>query len=199
MSRKIFIIHPSLIIRKGLFSVLQRFFSCEIIQLESTAGLASYLEKEHGALFFFIDAEYVSDLSSLYQYTSSSPVRIVAVPSCKECQREPLPADHTISIYESADEIQSLVADFFKSEKVKPSEQEGQELSTREKEVLKLVALGHSNKLIAEELFISAHTVISHRKNITEKLGIKSISGLTIYAILNKLIDSENLDPQSLI
>jgi DNA-binding NarL/FixJ family response regulator len=138
-------------------------------------------------------------VNSLYQFTGKAPVKIVALSSCKKIQGELLSADHTISIYESADEIQSLVADFFKSEKVKPGEQEGQELSTREKEVLKLVALGHSNKLIAEELFISTHTVISHRKNITEKLGIKSISGLTIYAILNKLIDSENLDPQTLI
>ena len=73
------------------------------------------------------------------------------------------------------------------------------ELSVREKEVLKLVALGLSNKEIADQLFISVHTVISHRKNITEKLGIKSISGLTVYAILNKIIDPDTIDPEKLI
>ena len=59
--------------------------------------------------------------------------------------------------------------------------------------------MGYANKEIAEKLFISIHTVISHRKNITDKLGIKSISGLTVYAILNKLIDTENIDPATLI
>ncbi|NJO92945.1 MAG: hypothetical protein HC831_31265, partial [Chloroflexia bacterium] len=49
------------------------------------------------------------------------------------------------------------------------------------------------------KLFISIHTVISHRKNITEKLGIKSISGLTVYAVLNKLIDTESINPEQLI
>ena len=61
-------------------------------------------------------------------------------------------------------------------------------LSQREMDVIRLVAIGRSNKDIAEELFISVHTVISHRKNITAKLGIKSASGLTIYAVINKLI-----------
>jgi len=67
------------------------------------------------------------------------------------------------------------------------------EISIREKEVLKLVALGMTNKEIAEKLFISAHTVITHRKNITAKLGIKTIAGLTVYALINKLIPSEEI------
>jgi DNA-binding CsgD family transcriptional regulator len=65
------------------------------------------------------------------------------------------------------------------------------EISNREKEVLKLVALGLTNKEIAEKLFISTYTVITHRKNITSKLGIKTIAGLTVYAIINKLIAAE--------
>jgi DNA-binding CsgD family transcriptional regulator len=72
-------------------------------------------------------------------------------------------------------------------------------LTEREIDVLKLVAFGKTNKEIADELFISFHTVISHRKNITEKLGIKSISGLTVYSILNNLIDTTSIDPESLI
>ena len=67
-------------------------------------------------------------------------------------------------------------------------------LTEREIEVVKLVAVGKTNKEIAGELYISFHTVISHRKNITEKLGIKSISGLTVYAVLNKLIDASTMD-----
>ena len=52
---------------------------------------------------------------------------------------------------------------------------------------------GHSNKEIADKLNISIHTVISHRKNITEKTGIKSLSGLTIFAISKKIIPLENI------
>jgi DNA-binding CsgD family transcriptional regulator len=72
-------------------------------------------------------------------------------------------------------------------------------LTERETEVLKLVSLGNASKEIADKLNISTHTVITHRKNITEKLGIKSISGLTVYAILNKIIDTDELSIDDLI
>jgi DNA-binding CsgD family transcriptional regulator len=72
-------------------------------------------------------------------------------------------------------------------------------LTEREIDVVTQVALGKTNKEIADALCISIHTVISHRKNITEKLGIKSISGLTVYAILNNLIDANTIDPETLI
>lgn len=70
---------------------------------------------------------------------------------------------------------------------------QSEEISDREKEVLQLVALGMTNKEIAEKLYISFHTVITHRKNITSKLGIKTIAGLTVYAVIHKLIASEEL------
>lgn len=67
-------------------------------------------------------------------------------------------------------------------------EEETEELTEREKEVLTLLTQGYSNKDIAAKLNISVHTVISHRKNLVEKTGIKSLSGLTIYAITKKII-----------
>lgn len=66
---------------------------------------------------------------------------------------------------------------------------EGGELSAREKEILVSVAKGMLNKEIADQYNISIYTVISHRKNITRKTGIKTVAGLTVYAILNNLID----------
>lgn len=62
-------------------------------------------------------------------------------------------------------------------------------LSQREKEILASVAKGKTNKEIADEHFISINTVITHRKNITKKTGINSIAGLTVYAILNHIIE----------
>ena len=67
------------------------------------------------------------------------------------------------------------------------------ELSKREIDVLVAVAKGMMNKEIADQMNISIHTVISHRKNITRKTGIKSVSGLTVYALLNNLIDEKEL------
>src|SRR5574344_500056 len=66
-------------------------------------------------------------------------------------------------------------------------------LSSREKEVLVLIIKGFINKQRADQLNIGLTTVISHRKNITEKLGIKSVSGLTIYAVMNGYIDADKI------
>ncbi|MGL4519740.1 MAG: response regulator transcription factor [Phocaeicola sp.] len=67
------------------------------------------------------------------------------------------------------------------------------DLSARESEVLILLTKGLINKEIADRLNISITTVITHRKNITEKLGIKSLSGLTIYAIMNGYIEADQV------
>lgn len=92
--------------------------------------------------------------------------------------------DDTLSVTASLDQI------FYKIEKINSATNNSQQedLSEREIEVLTQMVAGLSNKEIADKLNISIHTVISHRKNITEKTGIKSLSGLTIYAITKKII-----------
>lgn len=67
------------------------------------------------------------------------------------------------------------------------------QLSGREIEVLRLLVLGKTAKEIGKELYISEHTVTSHRKNIAEKLGIKTIPGMTIYAVSAHLIELSDL------
>lgn len=66
-------------------------------------------------------------------------------------------------------------------------------LSDREKEVIVCVVKGMSNKEIAEHLFISVNTVMTHRRNISRKLSIHSPAGLTIYAIVNGLVNLEDV------
>ena len=66
-------------------------------------------------------------------------------------------------------------------------------ISQREAEVLALVAKGYINKEIADKLNISLTTVITHRKNITEKLQMKSVSALTIYAVTHGIISIEEV------
>lgn len=67
-------------------------------------------------------------------------------------------------------------------------------LSIRETDVLQLIVKGITNKEIADKLNISLNTVLSHRKNITSKLCIKTISGLTYYAIMNGLISADEIE-----
>jgi len=71
---------------------------------------------------------------------------------------------------------------------------EGDNLTEREKEILVCVAKGMLNKEIADLYSISIYTVITHRKNITRKTGIKTVAGLTVYALLNNLIDLNTVE-----
>lgn len=73
------------------------------------------------------------------------------------------------------------------------SQGENFDLSNRETDVLICVAKGMTNKDISDMLNISVHTVITHRKNIVKKTGIKSVSGLTVYALLNNLVEESEI------
>ena len=71
--------------------------------------------------------------------------------------------------------------------------EEAELLSQREKDVLALIVKGYINKEIADQLNISTPTVIFHRRNISEKIGSKSIGRLTIYAVMNGIVDLREL------
>ena len=73
------------------------------------------------------------------------------------------------------------------------SQNDSVDLSNRETDVLICVAKGMTNKDISDMLNISVHTVITHRKNIVKKTGIKSVSGLTVYALLNNLVEESEI------
>lgn len=97
-----------------------------------------------------------------------------------------------LDLYDSEDKIKKKLKLIFKNRSIreKPTASE-EDLSPREIEVLVLIAKGFMNKEIADRLGISLTTVISHRKNIVEKLGIKSVSGLTIYAVMNGYVSPD--------
>ena len=71
---------------------------------------------------------------------------------------------------------------------------ESQDLTAREREIVICVVKGMTNKRIAEHLFLSTHTVITHRRNIGKKLQIHSAGALAVYAIMNKLIDPRDIN-----
>lgn len=66
-------------------------------------------------------------------------------------------------------------------------------LSKRELIVLKEVVKGLTNQEIADKLFLSIHTVMTHRKNVTKKLGIKTVSGLMVYVLMNNILDIKEI------
>lgn len=71
-----------------------------------------------------------------------------------------------------------------------------QELTAREREIVRCIARGLSTKEIAQALFLSAHTVTTHRRNICAKLDIHSAPALTVYAIIHKLVDISEIKVQ---
>ena len=99
--------------------------------------------------------------------------------------------DDVISVWDSARIIRERILRSIHSPRhgVRRHEPLGQ----REMEGVACVARGLTNRQIADELHLSHHTVATHRRNISSKLGIHSISGLTAYAISNRLVDLEDI------
>lgn len=97
--------------------------------------------------------------------------------------------DEIISIDDTRDTILKKIQKHIKS----ADDRNSNSLSDREIDVLKEIVRGRSNKEIADVLNISIHTVMSHRKNIMQKTGIKSQAGLTVYALTNNILNVENI------
>ena len=97
--------------------------------------------------------------------------------------------DESFTIYDSGEVISEKILKVLKQEVKEDEPDNADTLSQREKEIVICVVKGMTNKEIADYLCLSIHTVITHRRNISAKLQIHSAAGLTIYAIVNKLID----------
>lgn len=101
-------------------------------------------------------------------------------------------ADARLSIYDSPatiiQTIQTLV-----SSHVNEVEDARTDLTPREKEIVVGIVKGLSNKEIAQEINVSVNTVMTHRRNIASKLQIHSPAGLTIYAIVSKLVSIDDI------
>lgn len=98
-----------------------------------------------------------------------------------------------IEINDSKQKVVSKIFNLLNDSKISQDKPENVELSNRETDVLIALVKGLTNKEISDKLFISVHTVITHRKNIIRKTGIKSVSGLTVYALLNNLVEESDI------
>lgn len=200
MKENVFIVHRSEIIRKGLSLILQEYFKMEITQLNSAKDLSSFLGISNSTMILILEAQADLNLKAIDLLKKNNDVCLVGFYAETSDEQFEKIFDYQLNHYSSPLQIQKLIQVIRQSgNKNKNAMQDNGELTSREKDVIKLIALGLANKEIADKLFISIHTVISHRKNITEKLGIKSISGLTVYAIMNNLLDIQDINPEELI
>ncbi len=103
--------------------------------------------------------------------------------------------DFILNVYDSSTQMLSVIKKQLDLKQVNNADDDEDEaLSERETEVLLQIIKGHTNKQIADILYISVHTVISHRRNIMIKTGIRSQAGLALYAVSKSLISLDDFD-----
>ena len=167
------------------FDVVARLDSPEHLSEKITASDANLLIVDP-MLLGFHNKDFLSQLGKEHPQ-----VTMIALVTSYLDHSMLTPYSGIIEINDTRSKIISKMDEFVQGETAKNTDDV--ELSKRETDVLVAVAKGMMNKEIADQMNISIHTVISHRKNITRKTGIKSVSGLTVYALLNNLIDEKDL------
>ncbi len=186
----ILIAEPSDIIREGLTNIIKNTNrNIQIIQVDTFDNIQKF-QNDYKIDIVFInilllhnDIQAFNKLISSFQETNWLGIISTFYDRdlCKHFH-------DLVYINENAETINKTISKYLTNTKPSKSIIENS-LSKRETDVLKLLVIGKSNKEIAEELFISIHTVVTHRKNISNKLGIKSTAAMAIYAVAKNIID----------
>lgn len=198
MSQKqtnIIIAEPSQIIYEGLLKILSRYSgSYNFLWAHEISHIEQQLNAGIPASLVIINPLLIANQSKTFSTLKKQMPQTAWAGIVYSLFDTQLTAqfDALISINDQPERIISTVEKLLSQSKAEEDSAAAEMLSERETEVLKLLVSGHSNREIAERLFISTHTVITHRKNISQKTGIRSVSGLTIYAVVNNLISLQN-------
>lgn len=187
---KILLIEPSEIIAAGFKAVVSKSAEFEIVN--TLSNLSYYTPTQSHCDIIVINPAVINynerfDIRSYFS-SENEDLSIVALTNSGYEENVMRQYDGCINIYDNSARIVQKLHSAIEEAKQLPKN-ELNELSIRERDILVAVAKGKTNKEIADEYNISVYTVISHRRNISRKLGINSIPGLTVYAIMNKLID----------
>ena len=195
--KKIILITPSKIIARGINAILSDYGD---FRLEA---ILSDISRENENVLKNTSVDIIIIDTGLWGYSSRRQFRsliseysdaaIIGVNTLALDEESKKLYDELFSIYDATSVIINKLRAANTSER-EQSEQNKNELSIREQEILVCVAKGMLNKEIADKFNISIHTVITHRKNITKKTGIKTVAGLTVYALLNNLIDPSSIE-----
>ena len=196
-TRKVLLITPSVVVAKGLESIFGDLGEFEVAGILPDVGHASESRlRNMEADVIIIDPTVFSypdrknGRSWLADNSNAAAVALQTTLTDDEILRQ---YDESISLFDAPTTIIRKLRTALEGRQETPKS-EGEELSGREKEILVCVAKGMLNKEIADQFNISIYTVITHRKNITRKTGIKTVAGLTGYALLNNLIDVNSFE-----
>lgn len=191
-NKRVLLIVPSLVVAKGLETILGEAGGFEVCGIMSDLSSTAAVRLRNMDVDVVVFDPMVLDYGTrsrcralISEYTDAAVVGFGSSQLDDDLVRQ---FDEIIGIYDEPAVIARKLRSSQESHSDAPKP-EGEELSSREKEILVCVASGMLNKEIADKFFISIHTVITHRKNITRKTGIKTVAGLTVYALLNNLID----------
>lgn len=187
----------SFLLRKGMVSVLNRIQGVRILKEFSAADLfLPYLEN-HKVDFIIMDQPGFDRSVDLFISSPQLLEKTILIHTSqkKGHSRKTLALDVHASIHlmEDQETLNNKIHALLDHQSGSGMETQFMDLSPREITIVREVSMGLTNRQIAEKLFLSAHTVMTHRKNISSKLGIKSVSGLTIYAIVNNIITIEEV------
>ncbi len=188
MKQRLLIVEPSEVISAGLKAILDGQVRFKVLEPEPGADhLAERIIASRPDILL-VNPTLVENPGQL---RGDTPMALVAL-VYQYVERDLLKLyDAVVDIRDSRAEVIETLAQASPGDG-EPS-RSNYELTKRETAVLVELAQGKTNKEIADALNVSVHTVISHRKNITRKTGIKSVAGLTVYAMLNNLIDESAL------
>lgn len=184
----ILIVEPSTIIRRGIISILFDIDSIgvDISEVTDIASVKESIEQEQPDIVI-INPLHLGIYT--HEQLSEYGVKVIALQSFMLNSIQLECYDGVISIVDSPETIEQTLQKLLALKEAPDNT-----LSAREQEIVAAIALGQSNKEIADKLCISAHTVMTHRKNIASKLKIRNSAGLTIYAIVNKLISLDEIN-----
>lgn len=191
----IVIIHTSEIVLTGISKIIARCCENNILIVKNITEISAY-PNIMGWHLIILSPIYFSQNKALFERVFDNPQTVRYLFLENSTPENNL---HVIDFDDSSASICLKVSDMLSDFLIKEQETSLHTLSERETDVLKLIVKGLKNKEIAEKLFISIHTVVTHRKNITEKLNIKSTSGLTVYAVMKKIINIDEINPDELI
>ena len=194
MNNRVIICEPSEIITTGLYEIIQGITGFDVVmRLDSPENLSEkLLVSDANVLIINPSLLGFSGQALLSQLTKENPhLTCIALVTSYMEESALRSYNAVIGINDNKLKIVNKLNQIVQSDKSEKSDDV--ELSKREIDVLVAVAKGMMNKEIADQMNLSIHTVISHRKNITRKTGIKSVSGLTVYALLNNLIDENEV------
>lgn len=196
VSVKIAVAETSVIIRSGLTTVLKRLPNLNVVPIEvsSPESLQSYIHL-HTPDVLIVNPTFGGwfNLPAFKAENGKVETKYLAL-VCSVIDSNSLKEyDDHLSICDDQETIATKINQLLCTDEEEEKENEQETLSQREKEIITCVVKGMTNKAIADQLYLSIHTVITHRRNIARKLQIHSPAGLTIYAIVNKLVELQDI------